>query len=264
MRGLRADCFAFSIEATGRIVASSNPRTFHARDPTRQRPRPRQPRLARFLPLVLVRGLLGPAARRVRAAACHQRGPRGPGRRFRHTWPPGHGDHQLRARRRAGAQGLHRHELRHPPGRRAAHERRARCHAQRVQPLAGATGAFPADLDPAGRHRHRAGVRAEAIRAGGEARASASRRLPGRRRWLGPHSPGRASVHRAPRRRGTHRARGRAWPQALRPRGARQGHGERRGARCGRRAEADGHPGAESRRRGRMRRCSFSICLRRH
>ena len=42
-----------------------------------------------------------------------------------------------------------RRERRHPPGRRAAHERRPRRAAQRVQPRAGPDDALPADLDRA-------------------------------------------------------------------------------------------------------------------
>ena len=43
---------------------------------------------------------------------------------LRHARPPRHGDHLLRARRRAGAQGQHGHRLGDPSRRRAAHERR--------------------------------------------------------------------------------------------------------------------------------------------
>ena len=46
------------------------------------------------------------------------------GHGLRHPRPPRHGDHQLRAGRRARAQGQHGHRLDHPAGRRAAHERR--------------------------------------------------------------------------------------------------------------------------------------------
>ena len=63
---------------------------------------------------------------RVRPAARHQRGPGRARRRLRYARPPRHGDHQLRARGRTRAQGLHRHEFRDPSGRRAAHERRPR------------------------------------------------------------------------------------------------------------------------------------------
>ena len=58
------------------------------------------------------------------------------GRRLRHAPAPRHGDHHLRARRRARAQGQHGQRRGHPAGRRAAHERRHRRHAQRVQPVA--------------------------------------------------------------------------------------------------------------------------------
>ena len=93
-----------------------------------RRPRLRRPRLAALLSFVLVRRLLGPAARRVRRAARHQRGSRGAGRGLSDARPPRHGDRELRARGRTRAQGFDRHELRHPAGRRAAHERGQRRH----------------------------------------------------------------------------------------------------------------------------------------
>jgi hypothetical protein len=52
----------------------------------------------------------------------------------------------------------------HSPRRRAAHERRHRRDAQRVQPRQRPLHALPADLDPAARAWHRAGLRAEALR----------------------------------------------------------------------------------------------------
>ena len=83
--------------------------------------RHRQSRLARQPAHLLVRPLLRPQAHGLRAAARHQRGPRAAGRRLRHPRPPRHGDHLLRPRRRARAQGQHRHRLGHPARRRAAH-----------------------------------------------------------------------------------------------------------------------------------------------
>ena len=98
-----------------------------------------------------------------------------------------------------------------------------------------AARALPADLDPAGRHRHRAGVRGEALRAETEKRGRL--RLiasPDGARRFGAHSPGRARLRGPVRRRRAGHARGRARPAGLRARGARAGHCERRGA--GRRA----------------------------
>ena len=91
---------------------------------------------------LLVRRLPRPAPHGLRQPARHQRGPHRPGQRLRHARPSRHGDRQLRARRRARAQGQHGHRQRRarlgrdPAGRRAAHERRQRRAAQRVQPRA--------------------------------------------------------------------------------------------------------------------------------
>jgi hypothetical protein len=88
----------------------------------------------------------------------------------------GHRDMEivLRARRRTGAPRQHRRcgwqFRRHPPRRRAAHERRHGRDAQRVQPRSGPGHALPADLDPAARAWHRAGLRAEALRRREQAR----------------------------------------------------------------------------------------------
>ena len=68
--------------------------------------------------------------------------------------------------------------------------------------LEGEACALPADLDQAGRRRHRARVRGEAVRAGAEARPAAADRVTGRRRRLGAHPPGRARVRGTVRRRG--------------------------------------------------------------
>ena len=84
-----------------------------------------------------------PRAHGLRQPARHQRGPHRPGHRLRHARPSRHGDRQLRARRRARAQGQHgqrragQRDRRDPARRRAAHERRQRRAAQRVQPRAG-------------------------------------------------------------------------------------------------------------------------------
>ena len=58
---------------------------------------------------------------------------------LRHALAPRHGDHLLRARGRARAQGQHGDELGHPAGRRAADVGGHRRHAQRVQRLAHAS-----------------------------------------------------------------------------------------------------------------------------
>ena len=71
-----------------------------------------------------------------------------------------------------GAQGQHGQRQGHPARRRAAHERRHRRAAQRVQPCAGADHAFPADLDPAERDGHRA--RATSRRRSATPRSAAS------------------------------------------------------------------------------------------
>ena len=82
-------------------------------------------------------------------------------RRFRYPRPPGHGDHFLRSRWRAGAQGQHRHRVGDPAGRRAGDVGRHRHPAQRVQSLEEGSGALPADLgaSPTGRGSSRATTR---------------------------------------------------------------------------------------------------------
>ena len=67
-----------------------------------------------------------PEAHGLSRAARHQRRSRRRRPGLRHARPSRHGDHLVRARGRARAQGLDRHRLGDPPGRRAAHERRHR------------------------------------------------------------------------------------------------------------------------------------------
>ena len=122
---------------------------------------------------------------------------------LRHASASRHGDHLLRARGRARAQGLHGHRLGDPPRRRAAHERRHRRPAQRVQSVADERRALPADLDPA---RPERGIKPsyeqktfsdEEKR--GRLRLVAS---PDGARRIGAHPSGRARVRRPVRRRG--------------------------------------------------------------
>ena len=84
---------------------------------------------------------------------------------FPHASARRHGDHLLRAGRRAGAQGQPRHRIGDPARRRAAHVGRHRHPPQRVQCLEDRAGALPADLD-----------RARAAR--GSRRATSRRRSP--------------------------------------------------------------------------------------
>ena len=101
------------------------PETRHGDRPSGGRARACRSRLAGQPPHVLVRRLLRPAPHGVSVAARDQRRSGGARPGLRHALASGHGDRHLRARRGAGAQGLHRHRLGHPPGRRAADERRA-------------------------------------------------------------------------------------------------------------------------------------------
>ena len=90
------------------------------------------------------------------------------GRGLRHPRPPRHGDHQLRAVGRAGAQGFDGQWLDHSSGRRAAHERGPRRAAQRVQRLEQRAGALPADLD----HARASAASSRATRSGTSVRRS--------------------------------------------------------------------------------------------
>ena len=99
------------------------------------------------------------------AAARHQRGSRAARPGVRHPRPPRHGDHQLRARGRARAQGLDGHRLDHRSRRRAAHERRATAFgtASSITEKAKLTHFLQIWIEPVG-ERHPAVVRAEAFR----------------------------------------------------------------------------------------------------
>ena len=89
--------------------------------------------LARQPPHVLVRGLLRPGAHGLPRAPRDQRGSRRGGPGLRHAPASRHGDHLVRPRGRARAQGLDGHRRGHPSRRRPADDRRHRRHPQRVQ-----------------------------------------------------------------------------------------------------------------------------------
>ncbi len=134
-------------------------------------------------------GYYDPRAHGLRQPARDQRRPHRPGHRLRHARPPRHGNHQLRAAGQPGAQGQHGQRQGHPARRRAAHERRQRRAAQRVQPRQGPDHAFPADLDRAQRARHRAELRAEDLRRRPKSAASCGW-------WLRPTAPqGSVTIH---------------------------------------------------------------------
>src|SRR5690349_10044477 len=80
--------------------------TANVRLTTLERARPRQPWLAGLVSQLFLRRLPRSPAHGMGSAARHQRGSRAGGAGLRHAWSPGHGDHQLRARRRARSQGL--------------------------------------------------------------------------------------------------------------------------------------------------------------
>ena len=79
--------------------------------------------------------LSGSAPYRFRPPAGHQRGPGGAGAGLRRPWPPRHGNHLVRAGRRARAQGQPGHRLGAALRRRAAHVGRQRRAPQRIQRL---------------------------------------------------------------------------------------------------------------------------------
>ena len=121
-------------------------------------------RLARQQAQLFLRSLPRPQTHGLRTAARDQRRPRGAGRRLPDPSPRRHGDHLLCPRRRARAQGQHRHRLGDPTGRRAAHVGRHRHPSQRVQRLEDRARALPADLDHPGAEGPGPELRAEGVR----------------------------------------------------------------------------------------------------
>ena len=150
--------------------------------------------LARQPPHLLLRRPLRSRAARVPLAARHQRRPRGAGAWLRVALAPRHGDHHLRARRRAGAQGQHGERVGDPSRRRPAHERRYRRRAQREQSVAQRASALPADLDRARPARPFSRVRAEGVLRGGPPGQAPAGRLAGWPRRVGERPPGRVRV----------------------------------------------------------------------
>ena len=161
------------------------------------------------------------------------------GARLSHARARRHGDPQLRARRRARPPRQHGHRFGDSPRRRATHERGHRRPPQRAERVARRAGSLPADLDHPRAPRPAAGLRAKALRAGGQARPPVPGRIQRRARRLGDDPPGRLALRHDP---GPRRAR-RAPPG---PGALRLGSGRRRHGRAGR--PADGR-----RRRGRDR-----------
>ena len=135
-----------------------------------RRARRRQCRLARQPAHVLVRPLPRPAVDGLWPAAGDQRGPRRARRAAFRPRPRQHGNPQLRAGRRARAQGQQRWRRRAASRRTAVDERGPRRRAQRVQCIEHRAGAFPADLDPARSRQRAAGVCAAGVRSGRAAR----------------------------------------------------------------------------------------------
>src|SRR5258706_10572 len=89
---------------------------------------PREPRLARFLSQLFVRGLLRCRTDGLRAVARHQRGPRATWHGLRHARAQRHGNHFLRARGPVVAQGQHGQWLDHHTWRRAPDARGRRAY----------------------------------------------------------------------------------------------------------------------------------------
>ena len=130
----------------------------HAHPSQSRGARPRQLRLARQPPHLLLRLLLRPRPHGLRASARHQRRPCCWRRGLPRASACRHGDRLVRLGRRARAQGQHRHRIGDPSRRRAAHVGRLRHPPQRVQRVQDRARALPADLD----HPREEGVEARA------------------------------------------------------------------------------------------------------
>ena len=201
----------------------------------------RRPRLAEVLPQVLVRRLLRPEHVEFGPLRVINEDRVPPGAGLRHAQPSRHGNHQLRAGGRARAQGLDRQRLDDPPGRRAAHERRARrARTASSIPRAASRVHFLQIWIQPNVHGHRAELRGEALLRGREARPAAADRLAGPGRRLGARStrtrastPACSTATRAQNSSSRRAAR-------LRARCARRRHGERRCTGSGRCTEVDG------------------------
>jgi len=196
-----------------------------------RRARPREPRLARFLPQLLVRRLLRSLAHGLGPLRVINEDRVEPGMVSART-SSRHGDRELRPRRGAGAQGQHGHGLDHRAGdvqRMSAGKGRA---AQRVQSVARAQGALPADLDRTGGTWHRALVRAGPRAGRSEAWPPGADRRAGGLGCRGGHSPGRATLRHAARRRRARHAPARLRTPRVRARGPGrvQANGKRSGA----------------------------------
>ena len=194
--------------------------------PTRRGARPRQSRLARFVPQLLVCRLLRPGAHGLRSAARDQRGPRAAGHGLRHPRPPRHGDHLATCSK---GQLAHKDNMGNgsiiAPGRRAAHERGPRRAAQRIQPVERRTACISCRSGSSRTSARRCAVlRADAMsrrtRSAGGCALIAGPEAFGRG---GDDPPGRARLRGAARwRRDAVDARARAGAARVRARGARQ------------------------------------------
>ena len=95
--------------------------------------RPRQSRLARYVPHVFIFDLPRPQPHAVSVAASHERRHRGSGARIWYSSAQRHGDRHLRARRSVGTQRLDGERRSAATRRVSANVGRNRDHAQRIQ-----------------------------------------------------------------------------------------------------------------------------------